>query len=121
MIITEWQMYWLTRMDNIHIFFSIACILSIYAFVAISLIGGTVMVDDEEYQKPIKRILYRWLLPMIFISGFIAIACPTTKEMAAIKIVPLISQNKDVQQIPQKVADLASQWLDELTPKKEKP
>ena len=120
MIITEWQMYWLTRMDNIHILFSIACTLSIAAFVFFSIIGGCLMVDNEDLRLPIKRILFRWLLPVVLISAFIAVACPTTKEMAAIKIVPLISQNKDVQKIPQKVADLASQWLDELTPKKEK-
>ena len=42
---------------------------------------------------------------------------PTTKEMCAIKLVPMIANDEQVQELPNKVVDLANEWLDELKPK----
>ena len=43
---------------------------------------------------------------------------PSTKQMAAIMIVPKIVNNEKVQTIGNKIYDLAVEWMDELAPKK---
>jgi hypothetical protein len=43
---------------------------------------------------------------------------PSTKQMAAIMIVPKIANNEKVQTIGNKVYDLAVEWMDELKPAK---
>ncbi len=44
---------------------------------------------------------------------------PSTKQMAAIMIVPKIVNNEKVQTIGNKVYDLAVEWMEELKPNKE--
>lgn len=44
---------------------------------------------------------------------------PTTKEMCVIKAIPMLVNNDEVQEIPEKVLELATEWLDELKPNKE--
>ena len=61
-----------------------------------------------------------------FVVGVSVIICalsifiPTTKEMAAIKIIPMIAQDKQVRELPKKIVDLADEWIDEMRPQKGK-
>lgn len=41
---------------------------------------------------------------------------PSTKEMAVIYVVPKVINNQSVQQLPNKLLHLSSEWLDELRP-----
>lgn len=44
---------------------------------------------------------------------------PTTKEYCAIKVIPAIANNQQVQELPNKVIELANEWMEELKPKKD--
>ena len=39
--------------------------------------------------------------------------------MCAIKAIPVIVNNEQVQELPNKVVELANEWIDELKPNKE--
>jgi hypothetical protein len=67
--------------------------------------------------KPFAVMLPIWLVCLCLAIGSLFI--PTTKQMCVIKVLPVIANNEDVQKLPDKVVDLANDWLDELKPKKE--
>jgi len=109
-VITAMQMYWIVMLDNI-----------IDGVVAVMVIAGacslalTLAVVIEELPK--------WF-PIPFICVFIAsillrMFTPSTKQMAAILIVPRVVSNEKVQTVGNKLYDLAVEWMDELKPKKE--
>lgn len=123
MIITETEMYWLTRLDNIRD--AAVGILILWALVtaAVSIVsiicGGW---PDTEKEKCVAQILRRfivvpvWAILCCLIATLIFV--PTTKEMCAIKAIPMIVNNEQVQELPNKVVDLANDWIDELKPNK---
>ena len=49
----------------------------------------------------------------IFLSYFL----PSTKEMAAIIVTPMIVNNKEIYNIPKKLIKLAEDWVDKITKK----
>lgn len=134
-MITEWTMYWLTRLDALK---------SLFGGLALSgwVLGGVgtavclimfaiAKYDDEaayghhkvpsEYYVKLKS-MRRWFVSMIFSGLFFSIvnaALPTTKEMVAIKVVPMIANNQDIQGLGSDIVNLARDWLKELSPKKE--
>lgn len=68
----------------------------------------------EEDVKKAKRA-FRWFLPsalLSFILLFGAMLIPSTKELCAIKAIPMIVNNEQVQELPNKVVDLANEWID---------
>src|SRR5208282_6447669 len=109
---TEMQMYWLTRLDGIKSFFDI---IYFFGVVGSTIILGAVFATDGECWKP------KWffLTIPIFVIGIVGgVLIPTTKEMAAILVIPKIVNNQKVQEMPNKVLDLANDWLEKLKPTK---
>lgn len=119
---TNWQMYWLLRLDRIVEIlqvgavtcFAVAIILACI-YLIIKLIGEG--LDDDEP----KRVAAALVLPTkIAIVASVILAClfaftPTTKQMAAIIVVPKIINNKDVQEIPQNLIELCNEWVKDKT------
>lgn len=109
-LMTMWQMYWLTRLDSISQLTTgiiIACV--VIFFLTLSFI--------DESRKPIKFVG----VPSLIFGAFtlcIGAFIPTSKEMAAILIVPKIVNNAKVQEVPDKLMTLATEWLEELRPSK---
>jgi len=58
------------------------------------------------------------LTPICLFSWLAIAFLPTTKQACAIYVIPRIVNNKEVQELPEKVVDLANEWLEELKPKK---
>lgn len=115
-MITGTEIYWLTRMTYFHngalamgIIFAILGVI----FVAIS-IGFWL---EEEKSSMFKVAFPIFLFCILLIAGSLFI--PTTKEMCAIKVLPAIINNEEVRELPNKVVDLANEWVEELKPKKE--
>jgi len=121
-IVTESQIYWLTRMDYI-------CGLGWAIGISFLVVLGIILVvllasrrdefDEEEkkrYNKWIFLSAFGILPSLLIIMG--AALTPSTKEMAAIKLIPMIVNDEKVQELPNKVVGLANEWLDELSPKK---
>lgn len=109
-MITAMQMYWIVILDNI-----------INGVVAVMVIAGacslalTIAVVVEELPKwfPIPSIC------VFFASILLLMFTPSTKQMAAILIVPRVVNSEKVQIVGNKLYDLAVEWMGELKPKKE--
>ena len=99
-MITTSEMYWLTRLDGIQGFFiAMTILIAIYSTLAI-LIG-----------------IVCGVISILFSVG--AILTPTTKQMCAIKIIPLVLNDPNVQEIPEQLLNLKDAWIEELKPKKD--
>ena len=102
-------MYMLTRLDPLCMFFAIACISS-----SICVIGSVVLAGPDRWKE------FRWAIKYsviaLVISTFGTIFVPSTKEMAAIIIVPKIANSTAVQKDVPELYDLGVEWLkDKLT------
>ncbi len=115
MIITGADLYWITRLDSFiaagHI---VSIVLGIFALAAtiISLISW----GEGGEKKPFFICFPILVLCALLLVGVCFI--PSTKEMCAIKVIPMIANDQEVQELPNKVLDLANGWLDELKPQK---
>lgn len=120
-MITEQEMYWLTRLDYLH---AITLTSGVIILIVIGILGLLTAMYVFDSQSSLSRNERKWVISLVLISivGFMFVigSCfiPTTREMCAIKVVPLIVNNERVQQIPDKVLDLANEWLNEFKPGK---
>ena len=115
-MITESQIYWITRLDSVK-----GCVegVGITGSVLISvglIIALTIwLVDDDDQGKKAFKVLLSILLIFTLIAvGSIFI--PSTKEYYAIKIIPMAASNDAVQELPGKMVELANEWIEELRP-----
>lgn len=144
-MITTTQMYWLTRLDAVKAFLGhglaacftlLAMILMVAAALTFCLgtftgngayetFSGRTKDELESIHARLRRVSARCavavllLLPAGVASSLLDALLPTTREMAAIVMVPAIVNNERVQTVGNKLYDLAAEWLDELRPKKE--
>lgn len=144
-MITQSAIYWLTRLDAIKVFISnnICNTLFFTAFmlfiVACTLLGfGTLagngpygLFSDkskEEFKElqtkfqTLAKRLGKWFaiaVAGILVASAINTLLPSSKEMAAIIVIPKIANSESVQSVGDGIVDLAKDWLQELHPKKE--
>lgn len=127
-MITTTQMYWLTKLDDIrHVLGSIIWVpiawVTVVAVISFCAFMACVDMDRKRLEVVGKIRKASWTcVPMVFwiIATQIAVALvPSTTQMAAIVVVPKIVNNEQVQTVGSKLYDLATEWLDELRPKKE--
>lgn len=116
MTITPYQMYWLVKLDNIQGF------LGTLAFLVFALGAVFTFRDFGAFDRNVGFYRDRWLWVFSWIPGAIlgavAVLIPSTKQMAAIVIVPAIVNNQKVQELPNKLLDLGYEWIEDLKPKK---
>jgi len=102
--ITAFQMYLLLTLDNVVIFITIFGMLG----VIISLVYLTSTYNNLlPYEWNIKRVLIM-VIPIFLL--IIATLLPTTKQMAAILVLPKIINNESIQEVPEQL------WIEELKP-----
>ena len=108
-MITTTQMYWLVTMDSIvHASAILAIALGVMAFLTIP------MVLDDDLPKRTPSAIALAAVAFALVAAFV----PTTRQMAAIVMVPKIANNEKVQAAGNKLYDLAVEWMDELRPRK---
>lgn len=143
MEITTMQMYWLVKLDDIRSFIEgLGCLpgfaiffglLGAIVFTLVYFLAGNGSFEmfsgrtDEEFQS-IRTTLWKWRgtciktgivsAAIVIALSFISDMIPSTKQMAAIMIVPKIANSEKVQTIGNKVYDLAVEWMEELKPNK---
>ena len=127
-MITTAQMYWLTKLDDIRqalgsiIWVPIAwiAIVAVVSFCAFAAYADMDSVRSVVIGR-IKKASWTCVLMVLWIVATqIAVALvPSTAQMAAIVVVPRIVNNEQVQTVGNRLYDLATEWLDELRPKKE--
>lgn len=129
MTITSFDIYVITRLDDLR------CWCGAFVGVYIALFAGLIIVtlvwsasiNDEPTRKSSEAIggFIRKFKPFVVLPVAVAlmVLVPTTKEMAAIKVIPAIANSEIVQdKIPEALGgliDLANDWMQELSPKKE--
>ena len=109
------MMYWLTRCDDIN---AAAFIFSV--LFGVGAIMGTMGVFIElESAKLFHKMICVFFMLMFFVSVAACVFVPSTKEMAAIYVVPKIANSQTVKDLGEGVVTLAREWLEELRPAKE--
>ena len=107
-MITTAQMYWLTRLDSVHSLLSGILVVTCIALGILSVIA-TFVSDTEEDRRKAAFARRIWLSAALIslTAGIIQVFTPTTKEMAAIIVVPKIANSQLVtEKIPQELSEL---------------
>lgn len=121
-MITSWQLYWITRLDSVVNCFSFVAGASCLGIFVCLFFGMMARLYDETEasNKMFKGAFY--LIFLLFPSAIISVFTPSTKEMAAILLIPKIQQsivaNKKLTEMPDKLLDLANVWIEDLKPGK---
>lgn len=126
-MITTTQMYWITRADAIYTtltgFMVPLIILTVLATI-VKIISIFVGADDDDDVQLIKSVTKFWVgfcVALGLIAG-VRMFVPTTKELAAIIVVPKIANSTLVtEKIPQELAELyaiAKQYMVETLKEK---
>lgn len=127
-MITTSQMYWITRLDGIvtllAVLASFLCVVSVIMFVnrRCDCFAGKQWWETDESvaaRREFGRKLYKaslMMFPVGILLYILLVMIPTSKEMAAILIIPKIANSEKVQQAGNKLYDLAVEWMDELKP-----
>ena len=131
-MITENEMYWLTRLDPANRMLCTLLIVGI-TLVVVFLLAQLILRDTGSWEKEedVNRKLKAadWMLfkglpltvVMMLILGIALVFTPTTKEMAAIKIIPAVANSQAVEKLgksAETLIDLANSWMQELAPVK---
>lgn len=110
-MITTTQMYWLMTLDSICLVSGILSV--VLTFLAIGAFCAS--VEDRE-------AVPRWLAVVFGVASALMLAIsvytPTTKQMAAILVVPKIANSEKVQTVGNHLYELATEWMEELRPPK---
>lgn len=120
-MITESTIYWVTRLDYLQ---TLIIGLGIgIGFISLLWLVLSCFSHSECYgseKSYCNKHIFGSLVSFIFSICLLVAGCfiPNTKEVCAMKILPKVINNEEVQKLPNKVVELANEWLDELKPKK---
>ena len=123
-MINLWTVYWISRLDSITgVLYLFAFIFGIFAMLSIVFLLNEYAIWDDNMEKTSSRIprsikLLPIILSLIFIV--LAVLIPNTKDMCAVIIIPKIVNNEKLQDVGDKFYNLAMDWMEELSPTKEK-
>lgn len=114
-------MYWLTRLTPLGMALGVFSIFSFVATVFLLIVG--IHMEDDIFEVGTRAIALK-LRRASFCLGIVATLLviancllPTTREMAAILIVPRIANSEKVQKAGDKLYDLAVDWMEEMKQK----
>lgn len=131
-MITESEIYWLTRLDPanrmLYALLFVGIALALVFLVAQLILRDTSPLEKkEDVDRKLK--IANWMLfkgfplttAIMLMSGTALVFTPTTKEMAAIKIIPAVANSQAVEKLgksAEMLIDLANSWMQELAPVK---
>ena len=128
-MITGWEIYWFTRLDPIRGLAGMTAVMGLIIFFLMFLLYPAfcdIFAHDDGKRKKSLSWLARSQIAVFSATVLCAFAhalTPTTREMAAIKVIPMIANSESMQKlgdVGDNMLDLANEWLRELRPKKEK-
>lgn len=111
-MITEAELYWITRLDNIRTFFLICSCLGGIIFICSLPVYVVNLLDDYEDICKTSRKLISTALAVLIILGIGLILTPTTKEMAAIKVIPMIVNSDTTLKLKDSLNESTSNLID---------
>ena len=127
-MITPTQMYWLVKLDDMRHVLScimwlpivLAVVIGVMAFATFMMtIDGSCETKKEAVSDIAKLAIWGVSMLLIVVALQVAVAfVPSTKQMAAIIVVPKIANSEKVQTVGNQLYDLAVEWMNELKPRK---
>ena len=120
-MITMNNMYWLTRLDHMHDVLGATCCLLVISTIGV-LIAGCIMQDDDTFEDETNECGRKFVRKSPFMAAAFVVTLlidaliPTTKEMAAMIVIPGVLNNEKVQTVGNRLYDLALEWMEELRP-----
>lgn len=125
-MISPWTIYWITRLDAIRGLSNTVFIIG--AILLCVLMCITPIIIDVWGEKDKRKIILRAIRIGIG-SVCVGVACltftPSTKEAAAIYLIPKIVNNEQVQQVPENALRLLNikleEWIQDSLAKPAKP
>ena len=128
-MITGWEIYWFTRLDPLKGLTGSTAVIGLVVSVLMFLLYPMFCEIFENEEDKMKKYL-TWtarlqvaVFSVAVLSAFAYALTPTTREMAAIKVIPMIANSESMQKlgdVGDNMLDLANEWLRELKPKKDK-
>jgi len=129
-MITPFKMYLITMLNDVDMVCGLVLAFSIVATVAgITIAFATSGYDAETKEDAEDETLWRahvfakkvarTAAYFVAVASLVGILTPTTKEMAAIIVVPKIANSETAAELGEGVKTLAVEWLEELRPKKD--
>ena len=117
-------MYWLTRLSPLGHGLTFIIVL-LFILASVFLIAGCIMQDDvwnDCTHETGETLIKISPLSAVVAVVLLLVNCllPTTREMAAIIIVPRIANSEKVQTVGNQLYDLAVEWMEELRPANKK-
>lgn len=120
MEITSTTIYLITRLDGIGRLLTWASILAALLFILLICFCADKETIDAKTEKNAVRTCRVFLVASVFLV-VLNVLTPTTKEMAAIVVIPKVANSEAVQGLGNGLVDLARQWMAELSPAKANP
>ena len=121
-MVTEEMVYWITRLDEVKEVLRVLNLL--FVIFGITSVGFTLFIglirDDDPWRFPRGVAMGSILLVLGVLFAIGNAFVPTTKEYAAIKVIPMVANNEDIKELGSEIPKLAREWVDELRPKGEK-
>ena len=113
MELNSWTIYWITRFDSIHLISNPVCVIGLIAII-VGVFAHIAMTSssDKDIQQcvPIIKKHLFWVVPTTLLFCAIEMFVPTTKEMAAIVIIPKVLNNQLTDDMKD-IHELARQYL----------
>ena len=100
------QIYWLTRLDNISITFGILAMLLSIGLIITTVIRIMMTIDDDDIPTEFRRV-WNFLAISTAITFAVGTFVPTSKEAAAMYVIPKIANSETVQELGDQVKTLA--------------
>lgn len=121
-MITGFDIYLLTRLDAVNILFGIIATVSGLGLVVTLIICIFGKIEDDDRTAETGGKLARIFIPLSILSALCLTLIPSTKEAAAIYLIPKVVNNAQVQQVPENALKLLNakmqEWLKGLEDKK---
>lgn len=116
------MVYWITRLEGINALLSVMLAFSIIAAIVTGVLCIMAMTEGDasapEFKLCLKICKRASFVGIVAAIGVIML--PTTKEAAAIVVIPKIANSETVQELGSNFVQLANDWLVELRPNKDK-
>lgn len=121
MEITPFTVYLISRLTPLYEFVTALCVMSVTAL-AVGSVTFLVVTADRDLEAETQRAILRWLRRIVsaaVVFGALMVAIPSTKDAAAMVVLPRIANSQSVRELGDAVVELAKAWCEELRPKKD--
>ena len=121
-MITPSAIYWITRFDDIRTGLAVlAVVVVVLAALALVILLATVENVHRDNETEYTKLTFCFVAALVLFAGVLGGArafVPSTRDAAAMAVIPALANSERVQTVGNAVYDLAVEWLEELRPAK---